>query len=124
MQLTPHFSLAELQCKCGCTTPTQIVAELKKTAVFLEKVRVWLGNRSMTVNSGYRCSKHNAAVGGEPNSFHMRGYACDFTVAGLTPQQAQDYLDRKGSPVENSGLGRYGKFTHIDRRNGRARWKG
>ena len=29
------------------------------------------------VNSGYRCEKHNKAVGGVPKSQHMRGEAAD-----------------------------------------------
>lgn len=32
------------------------------------------------VNSGYRCAKHNAAVGGVPKSQHMLGQAADISV--------------------------------------------
>lgn len=42
----------------------------------LEPVRERLG-RPITVNSGYRCPIHNAAVGGVANSQHLRGEAAD-----------------------------------------------
>lgn len=35
------------------------------------------------VNSGYRCPRHNAAVGGVPNSQHMRGEAADIRLAEI-----------------------------------------
>jgi uncharacterized protein YcbK (DUF882 family) len=97
---------------------------LRKTAEFLEQVRTFLGGRPITVNSGYRCPKHNAEVGGASNSFHLRAYAADITVAGLTPRQVQIELNRAASPVASSGLGAYATFTHVDRRGTRARWVG
>lgn len=42
----------------------------------LEPARQRLG-RPIVVNSGYRCSIHNATVGGVTNSQHMRGEAAD-----------------------------------------------
>lgn len=123
-KLTDHFSLEELDCKCGCVAPPSIVKSLKYTAAFMEQVRSFLGDRAITVHSGYRCRSHNKKVGGEPNSFHMRGMACDFTVAGLSPAQVQEQLERAGSPVLQNGLGKYDGFTHCDRRGTRARWNG
>jgi hypothetical protein len=35
----------------------------------------------VTVNSGYRCPKHNLAVGGVVNSQHMKGEAADLCCA-------------------------------------------
>lgn len=32
------------------------------------------------INSGYRCHEHNEAVGGSPNSSHMKGLAVDVNV--------------------------------------------
>lgn len=37
------------------------------------------------VTSGYRCAKHNAAVGGAPKSAHLRGDAADIISHSLTP---------------------------------------
>ena len=40
--------------------------------------RMW--GRPITVNSGYRCDKLNAAVGGVPTSQHRLGEAADITA--------------------------------------------
>jgi len=32
------------------------------------------------ITSGYRCKKHNEAVGGRPNSAHTRGFAADIAA--------------------------------------------
>lgn len=37
----------------------------------------------MTITSGYRCAKLNAAVGGEPTSDHVAARACDFRAPGF-----------------------------------------
>ena len=45
----------------------------------LEKVRAeW--NKPLIITSGYRCSAHNAEVGGVQNSYHKRGLACDISI--------------------------------------------
>ena len=36
--------------------------------------------KPLTITSGYRCARHNAEVGGVPNSRHMRGLAADVAV--------------------------------------------
>lgn len=121
--LSRHFKKADFTCNhCGASGPLWGL-EILRTALFMEKVRAFLGNKPITVNSGYRCPYWNEKVGGEPNSYHMRGLACDFTVAGMTPAEVQERLDAPGSPVANGGLGSYAQFTHVDRRGYRARWK-
>ena len=44
----------------------------------MEKVRELLGNKPISITSGYRSKKLNEAVGGTKTSAHMLGYACDF----------------------------------------------
>ena len=73
-QLTENFSLREFQCPC-CHT----VMLHPKLAASLQKLREAWG-RPLTVTSGYRCARHNAEVGGVPNSRHMRGLAADAAV--------------------------------------------
>lgn len=76
--LSEHFSLDEFRCKCGCNQV--IVAPPLIDA--LETIREFTGI-PIQITSGYRCAKHNAAVGGEsPNSAHLTGEAADFFVAG------------------------------------------
>ena len=88
MQLTPHFSLAELTTtnqKINNTPSKEIVEVLRTTAFYMEKVREILGNVAITINSGYRSPDVNRAVGGTSNSSHTYGYAVDFTAYGHTP---------------------------------------
>ena len=74
MQLTPHFSLAELTTtkqKMDNTPSKEIVEVLRTTAFYMEKVREILGNVAITINSGYRSPDVNRAVGGTSNSSHI-----------------------------------------------------
>jgi len=45
----------------------------------LEIMRISLGG-PMVITSGYRCQKHNAKIGGAPNSAHLRGLAADIAI--------------------------------------------
>lgn len=88
MQLTPHFSLAELtvtNTKLDNTPSKEVIEVLRTTAFYMEKVREILGNVVITVNSGYRSHDVNRAIGGSSNSAHLYGYAVDFTAYGHTP---------------------------------------
>ena len=100
MQLSRHFSLAELtasdvaQARDLPNTPTATHrANLRVLALGLEQVRAILGGRAVTVESAYRSAKVNAAVGGVPNSAHALGLAADITVAGLSAPEVARRLD-------------------------------
>lgn len=97
MQLTPHFSLAELtvtKTKLDNTPSKEIIEVLRTTAFYMEKVRELLGNVAITVNSGYRSPDVNRAVGGTSNSSHTYGYAVDFTAYGHTPLTISNILSK------------------------------
>ena len=117
-----HFAWSEICCHhCG-RVPNE--GECQQTAVWLEKVRVALGNRRIFCNSWARCETHNRAVGGAPNSYHLKGWAVDITVDGLTPAQAHRELAKlQGTGKLIGGLGRYPSFCHVDRGIPR-RWNG
>jgi uncharacterized protein YcbK (DUF882 family) len=51
---------------------------LQHLAEQLEYIRTDYG--PMHIASGFRCPKHNAAVGGKPNSYHLLGLAADITT--------------------------------------------
>ena len=46
----------------------------------VQKIRDKLGN-AIKINSGYRCVKHNAEVGGVKNSKHALGLAADLSCS-------------------------------------------
>lgn len=93
-----HFSRDEFKCQCGgkyCNgypgEPSQQLVEIA------EDVREHFGGKTITVSSGMRCTKHNAAVGGVSNSRHNPevwngvGKAMDFCVAGVSGATVNAY---------------------------------
>lgn len=68
-------------------TPSEEVKKhLNDLMAVLDKIRGALG-KPITVSSGYRCPKLNAAVGGSATSGHLRGDAADLQVKGLTAKE-------------------------------------
>ena len=90
VQLTPHFTLAELTHSEAATRlgiknvpPPAVTEALRLVCVHvLEPVRAHFG-RPVTVNSGYRSPAVNRAVKGSSTSQHVRGEAVDFEVPGV-----------------------------------------
>ncbi len=116
VQITKNFHSSEFDCKCF--NPECIMTYIDVDHVTeLQKIRDVMG--AMTINSAYRCVKHNKAVGGATNSQHVQGIATDIVLATRTPTQLYEILDR----TWKGGLGVYDTFVHIDsRQGGRARW--
>ena len=84
-----YFKKGEFACKCGCGA-SDMEEKLIKTA---DKVRAYFG-KSIMVSSGRRCTKHNARVGGVPNSRHLSGKAMDFCVSGLSASMVLTYVQK------------------------------
>ncbi|MDH4425058.1 MAG: D-Ala-D-Ala carboxypeptidase family metallohydrolase [Acidovorax sp.] len=83
MQLTPHFTLAELTASARAraagldnTPPPELVPRLVRTAEMLERIRSTLGV-PVIVTSGYRGRQLNQLVGGVTSSDHTQGHAAD-----------------------------------------------
>lgn len=72
-----YFKEKEFACKCcGQLPPLAKENIVALVEAVLDQAREKLGMQ-VIVNSGYRCPVHNKAVGGVPNSQHMRGEAAD-----------------------------------------------
>ncbi len=90
-RLSDHFTLGEFIVsstaeKLGndnMPTPEHL-ANLKRLAEGMEKVRSILGDCAIVITSGYRNPVVNKAVGGVANSAHALGHAADFRAAGFT----------------------------------------
>ena len=86
-QLTAHFALEELACtqhrEFDNTPPPETVGNLRLTAARMEQVRRALGERVISVSSGYRSRALNRAVGGARTSAHLTGHAVDFNCYGF-----------------------------------------
>jgi len=116
MKLSKHFSKSEFECKCGCGEEFEVDKEL---LILLDNIREMIGT-PITVTSGYRCKKHNDSVGSNERSQHRKGTAADLVVDEVPPTviaNIAEYL-----LLESGGIGRYETFTHVDVRDGSARW--
>jgi len=91
MNLSPHFTLAELtvtEHRQFDNTPNAAeIANLTRLALFLELVKTKLGGKPIMVNSAYRSKQVNDAVGSKDTSQHRLGCAADIRVPGMTPDQ-------------------------------------
>jgi len=66
-----YFRKAEFACPC-CGR-----CEMDKELIWkLDLLRELVG-APLIITSGFRCERHNKAVGGAPNSAHLRGKAAD-----------------------------------------------
>ena len=105
-QLSKNFSLEELIAsntakarKIDNTPSPQIRANLERLCKeVLQPIRDAYGH-AITVTSGYRCPKLNAAVGGAKTSQHMQGQAVDIKCTATSKAKLfaliKDMIDKK-----------------------------
>ena len=80
--LTKNFKPTEFRCTCGkCSGYPSYMKQVELK--HLQRIRNHYG-KEMEITCGLRCPEENEAVGGIPNSSHMRGYAADFYMKGVT----------------------------------------
>jgi hypothetical protein len=116
-KLAANFKAKEFDCKCsGSCNKTKVDTKLVE---YLQKIRDKF-NKSITINSGYRCGKHNKAVGGTSSSYHTKGQAADIVVNGVKPEEVAKYAESLGI----KGIGLYDSFVHIDTRSKKFYWYG
>jgi hypothetical protein len=115
-KLTEHFVLEELTCTqqrdLDNQAPAEVVETLRETAERMEEVRRLLGDRVITVSSGYRSAAVNSAVGGAPRSAHLTGHAVDFNcyAFGTAPAICRAIA---GSALAFDQLIQEGTWVHI-----------
>lgn len=142
MNLSPHFTLAELT---GSETaardninndpPLDVVANLKRTAAGLERVRVLLNANAIHVTSGYRsealervicagsykawCARSGLAVNAESwaqyfaTKDHPKGNAADIKCPGYgTPERVMQTIVASDLVFDQCIL-EFGQWVHI-----------
>lgn len=123
MRLTDNFSLPEFASKDGSAFPEEVKANLSILAQQLEVLRSHFG-KPITVTSGYRSEAHNLRIGGEKNSFHVKGMAADIKIEGVKPyvvaKQIEMLIDA-GKMIQG-GVGIYSTWIHYDFRGKKIRW--
>lgn len=120
MQLSPHFSLAELTVSTWAeangvdNTPEhdQEWANIRFLADRLEAVRALLGH-PIVVSSGFRNERVNNAAGGVANSAHRIALAADFTCPGYGDVTAVCKAIAKSGLQFDQLIWEYGRWVHI-----------
>lgn len=123
LQLSKNFKLSEFDCKCKREECSTVLLDDALVDI-LQKIRDHFGV-PVNVNSGHRCQKHNAAVGGSTSSHHMRGMAADIWVKGVAPKEVAKYAESIG--VKRIGLyegASEGNFVHIGSADTKRFWLG
>lgn len=123
--LSKNFSLSEFSCRDGCGLATGVHRDL---IAGCQRLRDNVG-RSVRVNCGGRCPKHNAEVGGVPRSEHIVTperlivEAADLVIDGLTSEQM--FREAEKIPeFQAGGIGAYfpERLVHVDVRSHPAQW--
>lgn len=131
--VTPHFRLIEFKCRSGIPVPPELGPNLRRLCLELEKLRTLIGDGPITIRSGYRDPKYNAAIGAALHSRHMTGEAADIVIAGLDVENLRyavlGAIER--GAMWNGGVGFYPPrpkraigWVHYDVRAAPARWNG
>ena len=116
MNLTEHFTLDELthtdHRELENTPNEQELANLKRLAEFLEKVKDVLGGKPIMVNSAFRSKMVNDAVGSKDTSQHRVGCAADLRVPGMTPDEVVKAIIASGIGYDQV-IREFDRWTHI-----------
>ncbi|MGW7240970.1 D-Ala-D-Ala carboxypeptidase family metallohydrolase [Streptomyces sp. NPDC054804] len=124
---TLHFNWSEFYNQTdgtfngGKLSASQVKENVRRCMYKLEALRKKLGDKPITVNSGFRSIAHNAEIGGASDSMHLYGTAADLDVPGV----ATKTVYQKAETCGFSGLETYTvDHQHVDSRAdlGRAWW--
>ena len=116
MNLTPHFTVEELTYtdhrQFDNTPDEAAMANLRRLAQFLERVKEVLGGKPIIVNSAFRSKKVNDAVGSKDTSQHRLGCAADIRVPGMTPDQVVKAIMASGLGYDQV-IREFDRWTHV-----------
>jgi len=137
-----RFTWSETECSDGTPVPVSLRGRVAAQARYLNQLRsktakhygLKFSDVSINVNSWYRTPAYNTQIGGAKNSQHVHARATDITVVInppgrkpilLTPRKVAE-LAESVPAFRYGGIGWYdaahGSFTHVDHRDGAARW--
>ena len=114
--LSLHFTLEELthtdHRQFDNTPNTDELANLVRLAKFLEQVKDVLGGKPVMINSAFRSSAVNQAVGSSEKSQHRIGCAADIRVPGMTPDEVVNAVMVAGLGYDQI-IREFDRWTHI-----------
>lgn len=108
MNIAPYITEQEYACRCCGKIPPFILKKIYQDLFYcFARIREQVG--PLTINSGYRCPKHNTDVGGKEYSIHIFGLALD--IATDEPDELFSLIDNLYPDLR---IGQYNTFIHID----------
>lgn len=120
MKLTRNFSLSEFTFsetaeRLGIPVviepdSPEFLAVQRLALLVLQPVRDYFG--PVVITSGYRPEALNIAIGGSPNSQHMKGEAADFVVPGYTPLEVCTWIRDADLPFDQL-IHEFGRWVHV-----------
>jgi uncharacterized protein YcbK (DUF882 family) len=116
MNLTKNFTLEELTItdhrQFDNTPNASETANLTRLADFLEQVKEAVGGNAVMVNSAFRSSQVNTAVGSKDTSQHRLGCAADIRVPGMAPDAVVKAIIAAKLPFDQL-IREFDRWTHI-----------
>lgn len=107
-RISPNFRMSEFRCGCRGRYHTRVEAHVDRDLVrALERARATVYRGPVTIVSGWRCARFNAAVGGQRDSEHLTGRAAD-----IPARRAPRAFARLG--FHGLGYKAHGLVTHVD----------
>jgi zinc D-Ala-D-Ala carboxypeptidase len=123
-----HFTFAEATQSATCgsqasmtggrVSAAQVRENLKRAMWKAEAMRHKLGDRPLTVTSGFRSVSCNSRVGGAANSRHMYGDALDFTGTPSLCDIARAARSAGFNGIFGPGYPGHDDHTHVDSGSG------
>jgi len=119
-----NFKVSDFNSKDGASMPPAVQQNVLLLIDNLETIRAAIGNRPITVLSGYRSHAHNKSVGGSARSQHLLGNAADIRAKGISQRQLRKTIKKlmDAGKIEAGGLKTYNTFVHYDRRGEYVTW--
>lgn len=107
--ISKNFDRAEFMCKCGCGKALYNERFLEKLQTLRDYIKT-----PITISSGYRCRKHDIAVGGSGTGTHTLGIAADISAKGYTAKKLAYCAEQLGF----GGIGIINNmYLHVDMRD-------
>lgn len=117
--LSANFTLEELTRSEAAdrngwdNTPNDVeIANLKRLAALLQRVKAAVGGKPVMINSGFRSKKVNDSVGSKDTSQHRLGCAADIRVPGMKPREVVEACIAANIPFDQIIL-EFDSWTHI-----------
>jgi zinc D-Ala-D-Ala carboxypeptidase len=104
--MAKYFNIEEFKCKCGCGENR--ISD--KLISMLDDARD-IAKTPFAITSGFRCEKHNKAVGGKKKSAHTSGLAVDI---GATDSRQRFAIIKSLLAVGFNRIGISKTFIHAD----------